>query len=258
MVAPGLPEVVADAINTLTDAQPGPQITLILDPGEDAYRVGYGDPKGATLLAALAQRPNVTLRSEPGVRLGLLIADDTILMWAPTPKSVENGPAPSKADGIVPSEPNGIRLDSACNLSEQIDAAVGASAANTVLTNVEIGRESLSAERAKDTVEALEANPPAPVNLSRMARVFSTKVQFVECTLRGAQWTERETKSSSKRCPGRPPATLSSSEPCARPCPQRTWTAGSRSTPPRPRAETRTLSWGNDANHRNPPSDGLV
>jgi hypothetical protein len=36
MVAPGLPEVVADAINTLTDAQPGPQITLILDPGEDA------------------------------------------------------------------------------------------------------------------------------------------------------------------------------------------------------------------------------
>jgi hypothetical protein len=43
-------------------------------------------------------------------------------------------------------------------------------------------------------VEALEANPPAPVNLSRMARVFSAKVQFVECTLRGAQWTEREIK----------------------------------------------------------------
>ena len=197
MVAPGLPEVVANAIYTLTDPQPGPQITLILDPGEDAYRVGYGDPKGAALLAELVQCQNVTLRSEPGVRLGLLIADDTILMWAPTPKSVENGPAPSKADGIVPNEPNGIRLDSACNLSEQIDAAVGASAANTVLTNVEIGREPLSAERAKETVEALEANPPAPVNLSRMARVFSTKVQFVECTLRGAQWTERETKVSS-------------------------------------------------------------
>ena len=46
-------------------------------------------------------------------------------------------------------------------------------------------------------MEALAANPPAPVNLSRMARVFSTKVQFVECTLRGAQWTERETKVSS-------------------------------------------------------------
>jgi hypothetical protein len=200
MVAPGLPEVVADAISTLTaidNAQPRPQITLILDPGEDAYRVGYGDPKGAALLAELVQCQNVTLRSEPGVRLGLLIADDTILMWAPTPKSVENGPAPSKADGIVPNEPNGIRLDSACNLSEQIDAAVGASAANTVLTNVEIGREPLSAERAKETVEALAANPPAPVNLSRMARVFSTKVQFVECTLRGAQWTERETKVSS-------------------------------------------------------------
>jgi len=63
-----------------------------------------------------------------------------------------------------------------------------------LLADSEIGRETLSAERAKVTVEALEANPPAPVNLSRMARVFSTKVQFVECILRGAQWTEREIK----------------------------------------------------------------
>ncbi|WP_295885532.1 hypothetical protein [uncultured Thiohalocapsa sp.] len=197
LVAPGLAGVVAEASSTLTDPQPGPQITLILDPDEDAYRVGYGDPKGAALLAELVQRPNVTVRSEPGVRLGLLIADDTILMWAPTPKSVENGPAPSKADSIPPSEPNGIRLDSVTNLSEHIDAAVGSGASNTVLTDMEIGREPLSAERAKETMEALAANPPAPVNLSRMARVFSTKVQFVECTLRGAQWTERETKVSS-------------------------------------------------------------
>jgi hypothetical protein len=197
LVAPGLTEVVAKAIGTLTTTQPGPQITLILDPDEDAYRVGYGDPKGAALLAELAQRPNVTVRSEPGVRLGLLIADDTILLWAPTPKSVENGPTPSAADGSVPRKPNGIRLDSAANLSEQLDAAVGSGAANTLLRDSEIGRETLSAERAKVTVEALESNPPAPVNLSRMARVFSTKVQFVECTLRGAQWTERETKVSS-------------------------------------------------------------
>jgi len=129
LVAPGLAEVVAKAIGTLTSTQPGPQITLILDPDEDAYRVGYGDPKGAALLAELVQRPNVTVRSEPGVRLGLLIADDTILLWAPTPKSVENGPTPSAADGSAPREPNGIRLDRAANLSEQLDAAVGSGAA---------------------------------------------------------------------------------------------------------------------------------
>jgi hypothetical protein len=197
LVTPGLAEVVAEAIATLSGAQPASQIALILDPDEDAYRVGYGDPKGAALLAELVQRPNVTVRSEPGVRLGLLIADDTILLWAPTPKSVENGPTPSGADGTEPRKPNGIRLDSAANLSEQVNAAIGSGAANAVLTDMEIGRETLSAERAKVTVEALAANPPAPVNLSRMARVFSTKVQFVECTLRGAQWTEREIKVSS-------------------------------------------------------------
>ncbi len=54
LVAPGLAEVVPNAITTLTGAQPAPQITLILDPDEDAYRVGYGDPKGAALLAEQA------------------------------------------------------------------------------------------------------------------------------------------------------------------------------------------------------------
>jgi hypothetical protein len=34
------------------------------------------------------------------------------------------------------------------------------------------------------------------VDPSKIARVFSTKIQFVECTLRGAQWTEREIRVS--------------------------------------------------------------
>jgi len=38
LVAPGLAEVVASAISTLTGAQPAQQISLILDPDEDAYR----------------------------------------------------------------------------------------------------------------------------------------------------------------------------------------------------------------------------
>lgn len=95
------------------------------------------------------------------------------------------------------SEPNGIRLDRTLDVSAQLNQAVGSDESNAVLAAADIGREILSAEQVTVTVKALAANPPAPVDLSKIARIFSTKIQFVECTLRGAQWTERETKVSS-------------------------------------------------------------
>jgi hypothetical protein len=189
LVAPALTETVARAIDGLAKVQPKVPIVIILDPDEDAYRVGYGDQTGVQLLRDLVQRSNVTVRSQAGIRIGLLIADEGILLWAPTPKSVESDRKPS--------EPNGIRLDGAGDVSEQLNRAVGSDASNAVLTDADIGRQPLSAEQVAKTVEALKANPPAPVDLSKMAWVFSTKIQFVECTLRGAQWTEREIKISS-------------------------------------------------------------
>lgn len=188
LVTPGLSEVVAKAVDQLAATRGEAQVALILDPDEDAYRVGYGDRKGAELLKTLVQRPNVTVRSQPGLRIGVLIADARILVWSPTPKAVESN--------RTPEEPNGIQLDSGGNVTEQLQHAVGSDAPNTVLADADIGRKTLDAEQVAKTVEVLAANPPAPVDLSKMARVFSTKIQFVECTLRGAQWTEREIKVS--------------------------------------------------------------
>lgn len=189
LVTPGVSEVVSRAIDALTAAPDRPKVVLILDPDEDAYRVGYGDQKGVELLRTLAERPNITLRSQRGLRIGVLIVDDHILLWAPTPKAVEG----DRADG----EPNGIRLDCTADVSAQLNEALGSDESNAVLAQAEIGRQTLNAEQVAVTVKALAANPPAPVDLSKIARVFSTKIQFVECTLRGAQWTERETKVSS-------------------------------------------------------------
>jgi hypothetical protein len=188
LVTPALSERVAKAVDELAQTRPQAQIALILDPDEDAYRVGYGDRKGAELLANLVQRPNVTVRAQAGLRIGVLIADEQILVWSPTPRAVE--------DGRASNEPNGIRIDSGADLTEQLRQAIGPSDANAVLADAEIGCKTLAAEQIAMTVKALVANPPAPVDLSQMARVFSTKIQFVECTLRGAQWTEREIRVS--------------------------------------------------------------
>jgi hypothetical protein len=189
LVIPGVSEIVAQAIDALTAVPDRPKVVVILDPDEDAYRVGYGDLKGIELLRALVERSTVTVRSQRGLRIGVLIADDNILLWAPTPKAVEGD---RTAD-----EPNGIRLDRMADVSAQLTQAVGSDESNAVLDKADIGRETLNAEQVAVTVKALAENPPAPVDLSKIARVFSTKIQFVECTLRGAQWTERETKVSS-------------------------------------------------------------
>lgn len=190
LVTPGVSEVVALAIKALTAVPDRPtKVVVILDPDEDAYRVGYGDLKGIELLRTLVERPSITLCSQRGLRIGVLITDDDILLWAPTPKAVEG----DRTD----SEPNGIRLDRTMDVSSQLNQAMGSDESNAVLAEADIGGETLNADQVAVTVQALATNPPAPVDLSKIARIFSTKIQFVECTLRGAQWTERETKVSS-------------------------------------------------------------
>lgn len=63
LVTPGVSEVVAQAIEALTAVPDRPKVVVILDPDEDAYRVGYGDLKGIERLRTLVERPSITLRS---------------------------------------------------------------------------------------------------------------------------------------------------------------------------------------------------
>ena len=64
-------------------------------------------------------------------------------------------------------------------------------------STAEIGRKTFTPEQVAETVKELKDNPPAPFDLSRKTRVFSTKFQFVEFELRAAAWTTREIKLSS-------------------------------------------------------------
>jgi hypothetical protein len=55
------------------------------------------------------------------------------------------------------------------------------------LANADGGRRSTGSEG-----DAIKAVPPAPFDLSRLSRVFSSKFQFIETTLKGAELTKRE------------------------------------------------------------------
>ena len=215
-IAPAVSESVVAAIGSCLKIPEKVSVTVVVDPNEDAYRIGYGDLGGLLGLKTLKENNNLVLRSQSGLRIGLLLVDDDILVWSPTPQAVEGQ---RKAE-----EPNGLDLSreliageysnsfeknasdtstdhssptSTNPLADIIRNAVGGNGSDAHSDQTEIGREPLTTEKMDKTMEELSENPPVPVDLAQKTRVLSTKIQFVEFELRGALWTKREVKLSS-------------------------------------------------------------
>jgi len=196
-VAPGLTLAVANALGQRFDEIDGLDITVVLDADEDVCRIGYGEVAALQRLHALAQRQGFWLKSQPGLRVGVLLSDDQTLAWARTPRSVEAPPeseptsAPSQAsmlDEPPPLAPNGLLLG--INPGEQLASAVAAEGTATGPADAEIGRSAITPAQVQQTVEAHLKNPPIPVDLARVTRVFSTKLQFVEIKVTRAKLSQ--------------------------------------------------------------------
>lgn len=192
-VAPGVHQAVAEALGKRFAETDRLQVTVVIDPDEDVCRIGYGDAKGLELLSNFADRQSFALMAQSGLRVGVLLVDDVTLVWSPTPRSVESAPLGNAA---TPTEgaPNGLLLGA--NPGEQLAHAVSAAGTETLPFDAEIGVQVVTKDRVQKTLDGLEKNPPIPVDLARITRVFSTKLQFAEFTVKGANFSKRELKVS--------------------------------------------------------------
>lgn len=192
-VAPGVHHAVAEALGKRFSEIDRLQVTVVIDPDEDVCRIGYGDAKGLELLSNCADRQSFALMAQPGLRVGVLLVDDATLVWSPTPRSVESAPLGNAA---TPSSgaPNGLLLGA--NPGEQLAHAVSAAGTETLPLDAEIGVDVVTKDRVQKTLDGLAKNPPIPVDLARITRVFSTKLQFAEFTVKGAKFSKRELKVS--------------------------------------------------------------
>jgi hypothetical protein len=194
-IAPAVSKTIAAALGACFNRADKVSITVVLDPDEEAYRLGYGDREGLEQLQKLANNNHIGLRAQPGLRIGLLVADGDILVWSPTPAAVEG----RRAEG----EPNGVEFSAGSHESQPssivdvIRNAVGSDDSDVPLQQAEVGQNAFTPEQVSKTIEVLKQNPPAPFDLARKTRVFSSKFQFVEPELRGAAWTTREIRLSS-------------------------------------------------------------
>ena len=200
-IAPGLHKPVAEALGKRFKEVDKLDVTVVIDPDEEVCRIGYGDKEGLQLVNQYAIENFIGLRSQPGLRVGVLLVDDQTLIWSPTPRSVEappsSDPKPESLFAAPPApQPNGLMLG--VNPAQQLTQAVAAEGSNSITTDAEIGKSPVMPEQVQHTVDELTKNPPIDVNLARVTRVFSTKLQFVEFEVKGAKLSTSELKVPSK------------------------------------------------------------
>lgn len=186
-IAPGISEPVAEAIDELLSRTDAPAVTVIIDTDPEVCRLGYGTEAGLKRLQALAELRHLPIRSQPGVRIGVLMSDAQMWVYTPTPLLIEAGS--ERVD-----QPNAMLLSTPAALSAvaRACAAEGGSEEDACLpSQAEIGRQAATPQTIASTLQDLQRQPPKPYDLARVERVYSSKLQYVELEVTGYRLASR-------------------------------------------------------------------
>ena len=183
---PGIQLEVAYAMADAVAGLGAEMLTVCLDFDERVMRMGYGDIDAVQLL----RNAGIAVRSAPGLRTALVIADDVGFIFTPTPLYLEAEPVPGAA-------PNAMRM-SAAQVAEALARLSPAAKAIAVAQagtpeekrRIEALPDDVGSQQVTDqdfaAVEvSLEEAPPVRFDLARQVRVFEPYLQYVELSLTG-------------------------------------------------------------------------
>ncbi len=186
-VAPGITEKIVAAMALAMQRTQAPSLTVIIDADPEVCRLGYGTVEGLKALQALAAGQMLPIRYQPGLRLGVLIADGEIAVYSPTPLLIEAG-----SDRV--DQPNAITLGASNPLDRVLKAcaAEGESGPDMSLpSGAEVGTMAATPELLQNSLKELERLPPKPFDVARTERVYNTKLQYVDFEVTGYKLTAR-------------------------------------------------------------------
>jgi hypothetical protein len=172
VIAPAVTDAVAQAIAARLPELGEIAITVILDADPEVYRLGYGTPSALEKLRLASDVNMLGLREQCGVRIGVVISDDTTMVYAPTPMLIEAGSTAAE-------KPNAIVLDATPAAAEKLALASGADR-DMEPARQEVGVEALKPEAVQRLQQDLMTNPPQAFDVARKLRVFSSAVQYVQ------------------------------------------------------------------------------
>lgn len=184
---PGIQKEVAQAMVAAVSRLGSEMLTVCLDFDERVMRMGYGDIDAVQLL----RQAGIAVRSAPGLRTALVIADDAGFIFTPTPLYLEAEPAPGSA-------PNAMRM-SAEQVAEAL-ARLSPAAKAIALAQAgtpeekrriealpdDVGSQQVTVAQFNEVGRSLKEAPPVRFDLARQVRVFEPYLQYVELSLTGA------------------------------------------------------------------------
>lgn len=177
VIAPGLTIAVAKALAVRMKDLPILSLTVILDADAEVYRMGYGDPEALEIIRQASTNEMFDLREQPGVRIGVLISDDSTMVFAPVSRNIEAG-------STTQEKPNAIMLQGGAT-QKLAQAAGGAQG------DAEVGLTGMEPKRVVQMMDDLEKNPPTPFDLTRKLSVFTANAEFVDLTVSNYKLSKR-------------------------------------------------------------------
>jgi hypothetical protein len=180
VVAPALSKRVATCLARRWHELGKDAVVVVVDTSADVFRLGYGAVESLALLEKTGQEVGGMLHRHDGIRVGVLIVDDTAVVYSPTPLLIEAGadagPArPTKA------RPNGVNIGAP---PPELLADLGYGAAGEVARVVGVDKATRAGIAA--VTEELKQNPPQRFDISRLMIAFNTRFEYVEFSLKGA------------------------------------------------------------------------
>ena len=178
VIAPGLSEAVAKAIVETWYQLGASKVQVVLDPDPEVCRMGFGEMAALQLLHHAAAKVGAQIHQQPGLRIGLVITDETTTIYSPTPLLVEAGGQPGE-------KTNAIRLET---------PILSAEAAGANLGDLNLDPKPLKGTDVKNTADDLKANPVMKFDIARKVRVFNAQIEFVDFQMHGLSISRRTVK----------------------------------------------------------------
>jgi hypothetical protein len=178
LVAPGISLQVAQAFAEQWVKMETACVQVLLDIDPEVCRMGYGTIEAILLLEQTAAKLGTVVHHRPGIRIGLLISDDTTVVYSPTPLLVEKLPAQCPHPNAVRFETLPSDLFNASSIAEEAEDLVR-------------GSDPVSSHVVQNAAQDLCVNPPLKFDLAQKVRVFNSQLEFVEFKLEGLSISRR-------------------------------------------------------------------
>lgn len=174
LAAPGCGMAIAQSLVRANQRLGPGAVQVVLDVSARVNRLGYGEHAAAECLRV----SGIQLRHHEGLRIGVLICDDTGWSFASVPRLVEADP---QADGEAF---NAIALTSAQVMVLRSELPPVGTSTQAPEYPV-VGTDLVDAQALDKVKRALDIAPPQQFDLARQTQVYAALIQFVELSFEG-------------------------------------------------------------------------